>query len=80
MSVPSKTTDGVNNENYFKSKAAIDTYNAAKKYSATHIDLHGMSEHTVDGRRYDLEMKIVHSADKESGARRLEEVKSDYAG
>jgi hypothetical protein len=35
VSIPSATTDGVNNENYFTSQHAVKTYNAAKKYSAT---------------------------------------------
>ena len=71
VSIPSKTSDGVNSENYFKSQHSVDTYNAAKTYSAKHIDFRMRSEHTVDGKRYDLEMQIVHSADPETSARRL---------
>lgn len=78
-SVPSKSADGsVKYEQYFRSKHAVDAYNAAEKYSATHIDFRAKSEHTVDGRRYDLEMQVVHTAEKPATVRRLQEVKDDY--
>ena len=58
----------------------MTTYNAAEKYQATHIDFRSKSEHTVDGRRYDIEMQVVHKADKPATVRRLQEVKEDYQG
>lgn len=58
-------------DNYISSQHAVDTYNAFKFYTATHIEFRGRSEHTVDGRRFDLEMQIIHKHNPDLGKRRL---------
>ena len=39
-----------------------------KVYSSQQIQFHAPSEHTINGRHYDLEMHIIHVDDKENPA------------
>ena len=50
-------------ENYFNSELASSLYNSsATKYNAIEFHLHTPSEHTRDGKHYDMELHIMHKA------------------
>lgn len=59
--------------NYFESQHSVDVLKGVKKYSAAQFHFHAKSEHTINGRRYDMEMHTVHLADDDSKSRRLAE-------
>ena len=69
--MPNTNSQGVSTENYFESGYSEDVLKGSRKYSAAQYHFHAKSEHTINGRRYDLEMHTVHLAEKE--ARRLAE-------
>ena len=41
-------------------EAGRDMYGGRERYSGTHFSFHSKSEHTVDGKRMDLEMETFH--------------------
>lgn len=47
-------------DNYFESRYLSDNLKGPQKYNAAQFHFHAGSEHTIDGRRYDLEMHTVH--------------------
>ena len=50
--------------NYFESSVGQDVYGASTtKFNAVQFHFHSPSEHTHNGKHYDLEMHIVHTAD-----------------
>ena len=55
--------------NQFSSSLSKDIFGGKKLYKAAQFHFHAGSEHTVDGKRHDLEMHTVHLAndDKTSG-------------
>lgn len=78
---------GVSESHNFESLYASENLNSDQKFSAAQFHFHAKSEHTINGKRYDMEMHTVHLADgpgtpkksEEEGGRRLlaEEKKSD---
>lgn len=53
----------VNANNFFKSDIAMTQYSAAtNEFKANQFRFHHPSEHTVNGKYYDLEMQIYHDA------------------
>ena len=54
--------DTMHGANMFKSQVAQDYYGAPVEYNGLQFHFHAGSEHTVDGKRMDLEMHTVHEA------------------
>ena len=50
----------------FESQHGKDYYKASERYSGLQFHLHHASEHTVEGKRHDLEMHTVHLADEKN--------------
>ena len=46
--------------NTFESKIAEEVFGADTKFNAAQFHFHAASEHTIDGKRFDLEMHTVH--------------------
>ena len=61
------------NQNSFSSSIAADVYGANKIYMLKRIVFHTESEHTINLKRYDLEMQLQHEdgsgADNFKGSR-----------
>ena len=74
MGFPDADESGVSPDNYFESEYAKEELAApSEKFSAAQFHFHAKSEHTIMGKRYDLEMHTVHLAQAgEDGRRRLE--------
>lgn len=53
-------TDGTTNT--FKSMLAENIFGAPTEYDGLQFHFHAGSEHTIDGKRHDLEMHTVHQA------------------
>lgn len=54
--------------NFFNSSWAVDTFGSATPiFNASRIFFHSPSEHTINGKRYDLELQTVHYPDDASG-------------
>lgn len=65
VNLPDVGTDGVSPKNYFTSKHSSGHLpGGVEKYSAAQFHFHVKSEHTINGRRYDMEMHTVHLAQK----------------
>ena len=65
VNIPDVGTDGVSPSNYFTSKHSSGHLpGGVEKYSAAQFHFHVKSEHTINGRRYDMEMHTVHLAQK----------------
>lgn len=65
VNIPDVGTTGVSPSNYFTSKHSSDHLpGGVEKYSAAQFHFHVKSEHTINGRRYDMEMHTVHLAQK----------------
>jgi len=47
-------------KSYFTSTFAKETLGANKKFQSVQFHFHAGSEHTIDGKRFDLEMHTVH--------------------
>ena len=54
-----------NSTQTFYSKYAQQNLGGTNKYTGVQFHFHSGSEHTIDGKRFDLEMHTVHVADKE---------------
>lgn len=54
----------VSPNNFFTSQYSKDTLEGPEKFSSAQFHFHAKSEHTINGRRFDLEMHTVHLADK----------------
>lgn len=76
VNMPYVNGDGVSPDNYFTSQHSVDNLNGVEKYSAAQFHFHAKSEHTINGRRFDLEMHTVHLADKASGRRLADDTSS----
>ena len=65
VNIPDVGTDCVSPSNYFTSKHSSGHLpGGVEKYSAAQFHFHVKSEHTINGRRYDMEMHTVHLAQK----------------
>ena len=64
VDMPYVNADGVSPDNYFFSDHSVNVLNGSKKYSAAQFHFHAKSEHTINGRRFDLEMHTVHLAEE----------------
>lgn len=53
--------------NYFTSDHVPEIRKGGDKFTAVQFHLHSKSEHTIDGKRYDMEMHIVHTVNEEKG-------------
>lgn len=49
---------------FFESQHSVDVIGGNLKYNAAQFHFHAKSEHTIDGKRFDLEMHTVHVADE----------------
>lgn len=49
---------------FFESQHAVDVIQGNKKFNAAQFHFHAKSEHTINGRRFDLEMHTVHLAEE----------------
>jgi len=56
----SATLSNINGYNGFTSQLGEDLFGAPTKWDAYEINFHSMSEHLVDGERYDLELQVYH--------------------
>ena len=54
------TTDKMTTVNFFKSKIAKNHFGAPDTFEGIQFHFHAGSEHTIDGKRQDLEMHTVH--------------------
>lgn len=54
-------------DNYFDSGYSKDVLGGEEKFTALQFHFHAKSEHTIDGKRYDLEMHTVHAPDEAKG-------------
>merc|ERR1719375_1963757 len=48
--------------NYFMTEHVPEVRKGSDKFTAVQFHFHAKSEHTIDGKRYDMEMHIVHVA------------------
>ena len=48
----------------FTSQIASTIYGANPQYNGAHFNFHAGSEHTIDNRRFDLEMQTLHTAEQ----------------
>lgn len=46
--------------NFFNSSIVIDKYGSNKIFNVSSINFHHPSEHTINGKRFDLELEIIH--------------------
>jgi len=46
--------------NYFSSKIGAEFYHAPLRFEANEFTFHSKSEHSIDGKQFDLEMHIIH--------------------
>lgn len=53
--------------NYFKSGYSKNELGGDEKFTSLQFHFHAQSEHTIDGKRYDLEMHTVHAPEKAMG-------------
>ena len=56
----SQVTLDTSSKNIFKSKIASKVFGAPEEFNGLQFHFHSGSEHTVDGKRHDLEMHTVH--------------------
>lgn len=63
MDFPDANADGKSPNNYFESTYASEKLGSDQKFSAAQFHFHAKSEHTINGRRFDMEMHTVHLAD-----------------
>lgn len=54
-------------KNYFTTEHVPDIRKGGDKFTAVQFHFHAKSEHTIDGKRYDMEMHIVHLVNEEKG-------------
>lgn len=60
--------DAADGTNMFTSQIASNIFGADNEFSGVQFHFHAGSEHTIDGKRFDLEMHTVHyPKDKENG-------------
>lgn len=59
-------------DNNFNSEYAADELGSSPKFGANQFHFHAQSEHTINGKRYDMEMHTVHFPEGDA-RRRLEE-------
>ena len=55
----------MSNVSSFNSSWASDNFGSNIIYNATSINFHSPSEHTINGKRFDLEMEVVHLPNKQ---------------
>lgn len=71
INMPDVNKDGVSDKNYFKSQWGVDMLGAPLMYNATEFHFRAKSDHTIMGKRYDLEMQVLFKANEGSSRRRL---------
>jgi len=55
----------MSNVSSFNSSWAADKFGSNIIYNATTVNFHSPSEHTINGKRFDLEMELVHLPNKQ---------------
>lgn len=83
VNMPVADKDGLSPDNYFQSKYMSEELGGKETFSAAQFHFHAKSEHTINGKRYDMEMHTVHLAGESSAdksERRLAESSATEGG
>lgn len=64
MKVEVENPKSSNKIQYFDSTYAPQYYGADNRYNAAQFHFHAESEHTINGKRFDFEMHVVHFANQ----------------